>query len=152
MQRRSYIQYDSNRGGSAALAREETRQWQVIENPYSQAAVQRRRTAVTRRARRLSRALCVAACGILVTGMVAQITMSVALKAQSKRQSELYAQIQTLQRNTDVKKETISNLSADGRIEQEAQKLGMVFPQEGQLRALSVLLPAEGTQMADAQP
>ena len=91
MQRQSFIQYDSNRGSAAAANREDTRPWRVVVNP--QIERERRRNQVTRRARRLSRALCAVACGILATGLVGQITMSVALNAQSKRQSELYGQI-----------------------------------------------------------
>ena len=47
---------------------------------------------------------------------------------------------------------SIENLSQVGRIEQEAQKLGMVYPQDDQLRALFIQLPGETTQFADAQP
>ena len=77
MQRQSFIQYDSNRGSAAAANREDTRPWRVVVNP--QIERERRRNQVTRRARRLSRALCAVACGILATGLVGQITMSVAL-------------------------------------------------------------------------
>ena len=85
-------------------------------------------------------------------GLVGQITMSVALNAQSKRQSELYGQIQSLQSRKYMEQVSIENLSQVGRIEQEAQKLGMVYPQDDQLRALFIQLPGETTQFADAQP
>ena len=150
MQRQSFIQYDSNRGSAAAANREDTRPWRVVVNP--QIERERRRYQVTRRARRLSRALCGVACGILATGLVGQITMSVALNAQSKRQSELYGQIQSLQSRKYMEQVSIENLSQVGRIEQEAQKLGMVYPQDDQLRALFIQLPGETTQLADAQP
>ena len=150
MQRQSFIQYDSNRGSAAAANREDTRPWRVVVNP--QIERERRRNQVTRRARRLSRALCAVACGILATGLVGQITMSVALNAQSKRQNELYGQIQSLQSRKYMEQVSIENLSQVGRIEQEAQKLGMVYPQDDQLRALFIQLPGETTQFADAQP
>lgn len=150
MQRQSFIQYDSNRGSAAAANREDTRPWRVVVNP--QIERERRRNQVTRRARRLSHALCAVACGILATGLVGQITMSVALNAQSKRQSELYGQIQSLQSRKYMEQVSIENLSQVGRIEQEAQKLGMVYPQDDQLRALFIQLPGETTQFADAQP
>lgn len=150
MQRQSFIQYDSNRGSAAAANREDTRPWRVVVNPHIER--ERRRNQVTRRARRLSRALCAVACGILATGLVGQITMSVALNAQSKRQSELYGQIQSLQSRKYMEQVSIENLSQVGRIEQEAQKLGMVYPQDDQLRALFIQLPGETTQLADAQP
>ena len=150
MQRQSFIQYDSNRGSATAADRADTRQWRVVVNP--QIEHERRRNQVTRRARRLSRVLCAVACGILATGLVAQITMSVALNAQSKRQSELYGQIQSLQSRKYMEQVSIENLSQVGRIEQEAQKLGMVYPQDDQLRALFIQLPGETTQLADAQP
>ena len=150
MQRHSFIQYDSNRGIAAAANREDTRPWRVVVNP--QIERERRRNQVTRRARRLSRALCAVACGILATGLVGQITMSVAVNAQSKRQSELYGQIQSLQSRKYMEQVSIENLSQVGRIAQEAQKLGMVYPQDDQLRALFIQLPGETTQLADAPP
>ena len=55
MQRQSFIQYDSNRGSAAAANREDTRPWRVVVNP--QIERERRRNQVTRRARRLSRAV-----------------------------------------------------------------------------------------------
>ena len=150
MQRQSFIQYDSNRGSAAAANRQDTRPWRVVGNP--QIERERRRNQGTRRARRLSPALCAVAFGILATGLVGQITMSVALNAQSKRQSELYGQIQSLQSRKYMEQVSIENLSQVGRIEQEAQKLGMVYPQDDQLRALFIQLPGETPQLADAQP
>lgn len=150
MQSRSYIQYDGNRERTGAARREETREWRVVVNP--QAERERRRTLVTRRARRLSHALSGVACGILVAGLLLQITMSVALNAQSKRQSELYAEIQSLQSRKRMEQTSIQNLSQIGRIEQEASRLGMIYPQDSQLRVLSIRLPEESTQLAAANP
>ena len=151
MQRQSFIQYDSNRGSAAAANREG---YAPVARGGQSGKIERerRRNQVTRRARRLSRALCAVACGILATGLVGQITMSVALNAQSKRQRASYGQIQSLQSRKYMEQVSIENLSQVGRIEQEAQKLGMVYPQDDQLRALFIQLPGETTQLADAQP
>ena len=149
MQSRNFIQYEGNLAEKRADTGT-TRKWQVITNPRILA--ERKRTMVTRRARRLSRILSWVTAVIFVCGLVMQISMMMALNAQSKAQDELYAEIQSLQsrkRNVQI---GMGNLSGVGRLEREAERLGFVYPQDSQLRALGVRLTGQSMQIASAQP
>ena len=149
MQSRNFIQYEGNLAEKRADTGA-TRKWQVITNPRILA--ERKRMMVTRRARRLSRILSWVTAVIFVCGLVMQISMMMALNAQSKAQDELYAEIQSLQsrkRNVQI---GMGNLSGVGRLEREAERLGFVYPQDSQLRALGVRLTGQSMQIASAQP
>ena len=149
MQSRNFIQYEGNLAEKRADTGA-TRKWQVITDPRILA--ERKRTMVTRRARRLSRILSWVTAVIFVCGLVMQISMMMALNAQSKAQDELYAEIQSLQsrkRNVQI---GMGNLSGVGRLEREAERLGFVYPQDSQLRALGVRLTGQSMQIASAQP
>ena len=149
MQSRNFIQYEGNLAEERANTGA-TRKWQVVTNPRILA--ERRRRMVTRRARRLSRILSVATAAVFVCGLIMQISMMMALNAQSKAQDELYAEIQSLQVHKRTVQIGIGNLSNAGRIEREAKALGYDFPQDSQLRALGVHLTGQNMQIASAQP
>ena len=150
MQSRNFIQYEGGRIRTGTAGdREATQKWRVVVNP--RILEERRRKMVTRRARRLSRVLSVVTACILVGGLVMQISMMMALNAQSKRQSELYAEIQSLQNRKRTAQTSIENLSQLGRVEQGAQKLGLIYPQDSQLRAIGVRLSGSNTQFASAE-
>lgn len=152
MQSRNFIQYEGNLAQTRANRGIDgvTRKWQVVTNPHILA--ERRRRMVTRRARRLSRILSVVTAGILVGGLVMQISMMMMLNAQSKAQDELYAEIKALQTSKRTVQIGIANLSTDDRIEKAARALGFDDPQDSQMRALGVTLNSRNMQLASAQP
>ena len=150
MQSRDFIQYESNQARANADVFEATQKWRVVTNPRLRA--ENRRRTVSRRARRMSRILSIVTAAIFACGLIMQITIMVAMNAQSKRQDELYAEIQMLQARKRSAQVSVANLADLGRIEQGAEKLGFVYPSDGQIRALGMRLSGSETQFASANP
>lgn len=93
----------------------------------------------------LSRALMILAAVVLFCGLMLQISLRSQINDQSKELEKVQNDIELLQANAENLKRCINDGYDDVELEEQARRLGMDYPAEGQLRVISLHMPNGNT-------
>ena len=93
----------------------------------------------------LSRVLMLLAAVVLFCGLMLQINLRSQINDQSKELEKVMTDINLLMANAENLNRCINDGYDDVELEQQARRLGMDYPAEGQLRVISLHMPNGNT-------